>query len=121
MNLFVLSCCFYWVKMITDPFLISGGWLLVSSVVLHSSTRPSQVPVKTSYRGISGKQMFLTTSAMKELRKHLPFTQLRFHCKKQKLGRTFHITTTANSKGEAVSSSSAVRQMLFLPRVVRLS
>ena len=69
---------------------------------MSSSTPPSQLPVKTSYRGISSKQMFLTTSAMKELRKHLPFTQLRFHCKKQKLGRTFHITTAANSKGEAV-------------------
>ena len=87
--------------MTTEPFLFSGGWLLVSSVVLHSSTRPSQLPVKTSYRGISSKQMFLTTSAMKELRKHLSFTQLRFHCKKQRTGRTFHITTAANSKGEA--------------------
>ena len=44
--------------------------------------------------------MFLTQSAMRELRKHLSFTQLRFHCKKQG-GRTFHITTAANNKGEA--------------------
>ena len=45
--------------------------------------------------------MLLTTTAMKELRTHLPFTQIRFHCKKRG-GRTFHITTAANSKGEAV-------------------
>ena len=45
--------------------------------------------------------MFLTKSAMNELRAHLPFTQLRFHCKKQ-LGRAFHLTTVSNSTGEAV-------------------
>ena len=38
---------------------------------------------------------------MNELRTHLSFTQLRFHCSKQQ-GRTFHVTTTANSTGEAV-------------------
>ena len=38
---------------------------------------------------------------MKELRTQLSFTQLRFHCSKKK-GRTFHLTTTANSSGEAV-------------------
>jgi len=81
--------------------LISGGWLLVSSLVMQSSIPPTKLPVKTSYRGISSKQVFLTQSAMKELRKRMPFTQLRFHCKKQR-GRTFHVTTAANSSGEAV-------------------
>ena len=38
---------------------------------------------------------------MKELRTHLPFTQLRFYCRKKK-GRTFHLTTAASSSGEAV-------------------
>ena len=38
---------------------------------------------------------------MKELWTHLSFTQLRFHCSKQQ-GRTFHVTTVANSTGEAV-------------------
>ena len=38
---------------------------------------------------------------MKELRTHLSFTQLRFHCSKQQ-GRTFHVTTVTNSSGEAV-------------------
>ena len=60
--------------------------------------------VKTSYREISSchnNQTFLTKSAMNELRTHLSFTQLRFHCSKQQ-GRTFHVTTVANSTGEAV-------------------
>ena len=60
--------------------------------------------VKTSYREISSyhnNQTFLTKSAMNELRTHLSFAQLRFHCSKQQ-GRTFHVTTVANSTGEAV-------------------
>ena len=81
--------------------MLSGGWLLISNVVMFSSTPPSQLPVKTSFREISSEQMLLTTSAMNELRRHLSFTQLRFYCSK-KQGRTFHVTTAANSSGEAV-------------------
>ena len=79
---------------------LSGGWLLVSNITMESSTPPSQLPVKTSYRGITSDQMVLTKTAMNELRKHLSFTQLRFHCSKNN-GRTFHVTTVANSTGEA--------------------
>ena len=46
--------------------------------------------------------MLLTQTAIKELRTLLNFTQLRFHCKKQNPGRTFHIVTVKNSSGEAV-------------------
>ena len=59
---------------------------------------------EASYRGVSNyrsNKMVLMTSAMKELRTHMHFTQLRFHCSKQQ-GRTFHVTTAANSTGEAV-------------------
>ena len=93
----------YWTLhlLTTRPLLISGGWLLVSNIVLQSSTPPSQLPVKTSYRGISNRQMLLTKSAMKELRKYLPFSQLKFHCNKRG-GRTFLIKTKKNRKGEAV-------------------
>ena len=45
--------------------------------------------------------MVLTKIAMNELRTHLSFTQLRFHCTK-KYGRTFHVITSASSTGEAV-------------------
>ncbi len=45
--------------------------------------------------------MFLTKSAMIKLKTIVPFTQTRFHCSKQQ-GRTFHVTTAANSTGEAV-------------------
>ena len=68
------------------------------------SPSSSQLSVETSYRGITNyhnNKTFLTKSAMNELRTHLPFTQLRFHCSKQQ-GHTFHVTTVANSTGEAV-------------------
>ena len=71
--------------------------------MIDSPSSP-QMSVKTSYREISSyynNQTFLTKSAMNELRRHLSFTQLRFHCSKQQ-GRTFHVTTVANSTGEAV-------------------
>ena len=45
--------------------------------------------------------MVITKSAMNELSSHLSYTQLRFHCSKQQ-GRTFHVTTAANSTGNAV-------------------
>ena len=86
-----------------DRFLISGGWLLVSNVVFDSSTPPI-VSAESSFRAINNchtKQMFLEKSAMFELRSHLSFAQLRFFCSKQH-GRTFHVTTVANSTGEAV-------------------
>ena len=60
-----------------------------------------KVSVETSYRGIGKSHMVLQKSAMKELRTHLSFTQLRFHCRK-KQGRTFHLVTAFNSSGEAV-------------------
>ena len=84
--------------------LISGGWLLVSNMVIDSTAPPYQLSVETSYRAIDSchtNNMFLEKCAMNELRTHLNFTQLRFHCSKQ-LGRTFHVTTAANSTGEAV-------------------
>ena len=45
--------------------------------------------------------MVLTKNATKELSTGMSFTQLRFYCNK-KNGRTFHVTTAANSSGEAV-------------------
>ena len=83
-------------------FFLSGGWLLVSNIV--KSSLSVQLSLEASYRGIGSyhdNKTGLTTSAMNELRTHLSFTQLRFHCSKQQ-GRTFHVTTVANSTGEAV-------------------
>ena len=84
--------------------LLSGGWLLVSNIVLDNSSPSLELSVNTSYRGISSyhnNNTVLTKSAMNELRTHRLFTQLRFHCSKRQ-GRTFHVTTVTNSTGEAV-------------------
>ena len=83
---------------------ILGGWLLIANFVINSPANPPVWTTETSYRGISNyhnNRMGITTSAMNELRTHLSFTQLRFHCSKQQ-GRTFHVTTVPNSTGEAV-------------------
>lgn len=58
-----------------------------------------------SYRKLDSyhnNRMIIANSAIHELRSHLAFTQLRFHCSKQQHGRTFHVTTTTNSTGEDV-------------------
>ena len=81
-----------------------GGWLLTSILMVDNSTTPPAWTTEPSYRGISkfiNHKMGITISAMKELRGHLSFTQMRFHCNKQQ-GRTFHVTTAANNSGEAV-------------------
>lgn len=92
---FVWSRDFYFV-------LISGGWLLVCN--FDADGVDFSLSVETSYRGIVkyNQGMCLTKTAMTELKTHLPFTQLRFHCKKQQPGRTFYVTTAANSTGKAV-------------------
>ncbi len=87
-----------------DSCFTLGGWLLVSNVVIDNLSF-SQLSVETTYSGISSyhnNNTVLTKSAMNELITHMPFTQLRFLCSKKLHGRTFHVTTTGNSTGEAV-------------------
>ena len=71
---------------------------------IDESGPPSDWTAEPKYRGISNynnTRMGISRTALHELRKHLPFTQLRFHCSKQH-GRTFHVITVTNSTGEAV-------------------
>ena len=85
-------------------FTFLGGWLLIANHVINNLDPLSDWPIEQTYRAISNynnNQMGISMNALKELRKQLSFTQLRFHCSKQQ-GRTFHVTTVANSSGEAV-------------------
>lgn len=41
-------------------------------------------------------------NAMKKLHTLLSLTQLRFHCRKETPGRTFHVVTAANNSGESM-------------------
>ena len=71
---------------------------------MANSSRSVPLLVEWSYHAISQyhrNNMFLAKTAMNELRTYLNFTQLRFHCSKRSK-RTFHVTTAANSIGEAV-------------------
>ena len=73
--------------------------------VITGSSHYDQLSVVTSYRGISdyhSNKMVINTSAMKELYGDLNFQQIRFHCRKHSVGRTFHVVTAANSSGNAV-------------------
>ena len=73
--------------------------------VITGSSHYNLLSFVTSYRGISdyhSNKMVITTSAMKELHRYLNFQQLRFHCRKHSVGRTFHVVTAANSSGKTV-------------------
>ncbi|XP_022800000.1 uncharacterized protein LOC111337884 isoform X2 [Stylophora pistillata] len=90
-------------KVYCDMTTDGGGWLLVSNLVVDDPSL-RELSIESSYRKINNchkEKVFISENAMKELRSHLSFTQLRFHCSKQR-GRTFHVTTVANSSGEAV-------------------
>ena len=88
----------------TDFFGISGGWLLIFNVVIDSSSSLPPVTTQDDYRKIGdfkSKALILTNNALFELRKHLAFKQLRFHCYKPR-ARTFHVVSIANNTGESV-------------------
>ena len=52
-------------------------------------------------RNYANGKMAITKSAMKQLRAYINFTQIRFHCSKEK-GTRFHVRTTLNNKGTEV-------------------
>ena len=77
----------------------------MANVEIDDSGAPSDWTTEPTYRAISNynnKRMGISRTALRELRKHLPFTQLRFHCNKPQQGRTIHVITVTNSTGEAV-------------------
>ena len=66
---------------------------------------PTNLNIENTCAGVSrysSNRMVLSPDGMRELRSHISFTQLRFHCRKEQHGRTFHVKTAANSSGEAV-------------------
>ena len=84
--------------------------------MINQSSTPISLDVKKSYRGINryyNNKLVLSSDGMRELRTILPFNQLRFHCRKQQPGRTFHVKTAANASSEAVVTFLAVIPTFF--------
>ena len=80
-------------------FSISGSWLRVCNLVFDSYFNFS---AEKTFCGLATNpnKMFLTKSAMTELKKKMSFNQLRFRFSKQQ-GRMFHVSTVPKSIGEA--------------------
>ncbi|XP_031566625.1 uncharacterized protein LOC116301674 [Actinia tenebrosa] len=82
-----------------------GGWLLVSNAVIQSSSQSPPKTLTTSFRDISNynnNQTLISSTNLLQLLQLMPFTQLRFQCRKSSIGRTVHIITTNTSSGIAV-------------------
>ena len=75
-------------------------------MIAEGTVPPTNLNKEETYEGVSryrNNRMVLSPDGMRELRSRISFTQLRFHCRKQQHGRTFHVKTAANSSGEAVA------------------
>ena len=78
---------------------------MIYNVIAEGTVPPTSLTIEKTYAGVSrysSNRMVLSPDGMRELRSRVSFTQLRFHCRKQQHGRTFHVKTAANSSGEAV-------------------
>ena len=78
---------------------------MIYNVIAEGTAPPTSLTIEKTYAGVSrysSNRMVLSPDGMRELRSRVSFTQLRFHCRKQQQGRTFHVKTAANSSGEAV-------------------
>ena len=65
----------------------------------------SKFTVSSNYRDISNytdNAVLVLASALTELRMVMGFDQFRFYCRKVTPGRTFHVMTKKDAKGEAV-------------------
>ena len=80
-----------------------------------SGVAPSQSAI-SAFRDIANynnNNTVILATALRELRQHMPFTQLRFHCHKAAVGRTVHIITASNSTGfEVVNYFTAQTDIL---------
>ncbi|XP_020897986.1 uncharacterized protein LOC110236777 [Exaiptasia diaphana] len=83
-----------------------GGWTLIASTVVNVDNDTIGDMLRTSnYRSISNysiNSLRIDVPAIRELRDTMGFTQLRYHCFKKSVKRTFHVITKKNDYGEKV-------------------
>jgi hypothetical protein len=91
---------------IIDTYYHLGGWTLIARTVVTTDNEAIKSMIReTNYRQISNysqNNLRIDVPGIKKLRKDMGFSQLRYFCHKKSVGRTFHIITTKNNKGENV-------------------
>lgn len=85
-----------------------GGWTMIGRAsVMEDSQREGKEYTKllssniTKLSGVTEGSFLLSGTGLKQLRKHIKFTQMRFYCHKPWHGRTVHIHTLENKLGKA--------------------
>ena len=90
--------------------LLLGGWTLVAQTLMRSSIRPTEVIQSKQFKDISSYasgKVRVNDGALRELKRLIKFTQLRYFCHQKSTGRIFHIMTKRNLAGK-----TAVRYLI---------
>ena len=81
-----------------------GGWTLIFRTVLETSDKVNSFTKTYGYSKMFEYKNYhlINLGTIYQLRQEISFKQLRFYCHKKRVGRTLHIMTRLNVKGEMV-------------------
>ena len=89
--------------------LLLGGWTLVAETLMRSSIRPTEVIQSKQFKDISSYasgKVRVNDGALRQLKRLIKFTQLRYFCHQNSTGRIFHI------KKRNLAGKTAVRYLI---------
>lgn len=104
----------YWIDpdISNDPFTVfcdmqtdGGGWTLIAQSVVRNSMFPTSMNPTKDFKMIQSYTSGIVrvdVSALRQLKRLIKFTQLRYFCFKNSTGRIFHIMTKSNIAGQTV-------------------